>query len=116
MLRVVTDADARAEMGSSLDEIVLDGARCMLAAALEVEADDYIARLSGELDERGRRLVVRNGHAEPCMITTAAGRIEVTAPRINDKRVDEDGDGAGSAARSCRRGLARRRRWPRCCR
>jgi transposase-like protein len=91
MLRVVTDDDARAEMRSSLDEIVLEGARRMLAAALEIEADDYIARLAGELDERGRRLVVRNGHAESRTITTAAGRIEVTAPRINDKRVDETG-------------------------
>ena len=92
MLRVVTDDDARAEMRSSLDEIVLEGARRMLAAALEIEADDYITRLAGELDERGRRLVVRNGHAEPRTISTAAGRIEVTAPRINDKRVDETGE------------------------
>ena len=37
MLRVVTDDDARAEVRSSLDEIVLDGARRMLAAALEAE-------------------------------------------------------------------------------
>jgi transposase-like protein len=91
MLRVVTDDDARAEMRSSLDEIVLEGAQRMLAAALEAEADVYIARLASELDERGRRLVVRNGHAEPRTITTAAGRIEVTAPRVNDKRVDDDG-------------------------
>jgi putative transposase len=52
MLRVVTDDDAGAEMRGALDEIVLDGARRMLAAALEAEADDYIARLGGELDER----------------------------------------------------------------
>jgi putative transposase len=92
MLRVVTDDDPGAELRSSLDEIVLDGARRMLAAALEAEADDYIARLAGELDDRGRRLVVRNGHAEPRTITTAAGRIEVTTPRINDKRVNETGE------------------------
>jgi putative transposase len=91
MLRLVTDDDARAEMRSSLDEIVLDGAQRMLAAALEAEADDYIVRLASELDERGRRLVVRNGQAEPRTITTAAGRIEVTAPRVNDKRIDDDG-------------------------
>jgi putative transposase len=90
MLRVVTDDEASAEMRGALDEIVLDGARRMLAAALEAEADDYIARLAGELDERGRRTVVRNGHAEPRTITTAAGRIEVTAPRINDKRIDDE--------------------------
>ena len=34
MLRVVTDDEASAEMRGALDEIVLDGARRMLAAAL----------------------------------------------------------------------------------
>ncbi len=92
MLRVVTDDDARAEMRWALDEIVLDGAQRMLAAALETEVDAYVAGLAGERDEQGRRLVVRNGHAEARTITTAAGRIEVTAPRVNDKRVDETGE------------------------
>ena len=74
----------------------------MLAAALEAEVDAYIAGLAGERDERGHRLVVRNGQAEPRTITTAAGPIEVTAPRVNDKRVDDArASGAGSAARSC---------------
>ena len=90
MLRVVTDGEGGgAETRSALDEIVLHGAQRMLAAALEAEVDAYLA---GERDERGRRLVVRNGHAEPRTITTAAGRIEVTAPRVNDKRVDDDGE------------------------
>ena len=64
--------EGRAEMRSALDEIVLDGAQRMLAAALEAEVDAYLAGLAGERDERGRRLVVRNGHAEPRTITTAA--------------------------------------------
>jgi putative transposase len=89
MLTVVTDDEGRAEMRAALDEIVLDGARRMLAAALEVEVDAYIAGLAGERDERGHRLVVRNGRAEPRTISTAAGPIEVTAPRVNDKRVDD---------------------------
>jgi N,N'-diacetylchitobiose transport system permease protein len=38
MLRVVTDDDASAQAWSSLDEIVLEGARRMLAAALQVTA------------------------------------------------------------------------------
>ena len=65
MLRVVADEDARAELRSTLDEVVLEGARRMLAAALEAEVDAYITALADERDERGRRLVVRNGHAEP---------------------------------------------------
>jgi putative transposase len=60
----------------------------MLAAALEAEVDAYLAELAGERDERSRRLVVRNGHAEPRQVLTGAGPVEVRAPRVNDKRVD----------------------------
>jgi transposase-like protein len=73
-----------------LDDIVREGARRMLAAALEAEVDQYIAELSGEKDGQGRRLVVRNGHHGPRQVTTAAGAVEVTAPRVNDKRLDEE--------------------------
>ena len=90
MLTVVTDDDARAELTAGLDEIVREGARRMLAAALEAEVDAYIEAMAGELSERGRRLVVRNGHAEPRTITTAAGGIEIEAPRVDDRRVDPD--------------------------
>jgi putative transposase len=90
MLRVVTDESTRGEATSTLDEICREGARRMLAAALEAEADAYIAELVGELDERGRRLVTRNGHARPRTITTGSGPIEIRAPRVNDRRVDAE--------------------------
>src|SRR5882757_6465687 len=61
----------------------------MLAAALEAEVDAYIAEVAEARDERGRRLVVRNGHHQPRKVTTSAGSVEVRAPRVNDKRVDE---------------------------
>ncbi len=75
--------------GSLIDEIVRDGARRMLAAALEAEVAAYIAAHAGELDENGRRLVVRNGHAQPRQVLTSSGAVEVVTPRVNDKRVDE---------------------------
>ena len=43
-----------------------------------------------QLDENGHRLVVRNGYHQPRDVLTAAGAVEVTAPRVNDKRVDPD--------------------------
>ena len=72
-----------------IDEIVREGARRMLAAALEAEVAAYIAAHAVELDERGRRLVVRNGRAELRRVLTSAGAVEVVAPGVNDKRVDE---------------------------
>lgn len=88
MLSVVT-GDGSARSGSLIGEIVREGARRMLAAAPEAEVNQYIAELAAETDERGRRLVVRNGHHLPRTVTTAAGPVKVRAPRVNDKRVDE---------------------------
>ena len=88
MLSVV-NADGSTESGSLIDEIVREGARGMLAAALEAEVNQYIAELAAETDERGHRLVVRNGHHRSRTVVTAAGPVEVTAPRVNDRRVDE---------------------------
>lgn len=85
----VTVSEPAVTGGSLIDEIVRDGARRMLAAALEAEVAAYIAAHAGELDDDGRRLVVRNGHARPRQVLTSAGAVEVAAPRVNDKRVDE---------------------------
>ena len=73
---------------SLIDEIVREGARRMLAEALQAEVDAYIAAHAAERDENGRRLVVRNGYHQPREILTSAGAVEVTAPRVNDKRAD----------------------------
>lgn len=73
-----------------LDEIGREGARTMLAAALEAEVDAYLAELSSERDEHGHALVTRNGHARPRKVQTIAGAVEIRAPRVNDRRVDEE--------------------------
>ena len=92
MLKVVQEENESNESvgGSLLDGIVRDGARAMLAAALRAEVAAYVEAFRDEVDEQGRRLVVRNGHHEPREVTTAAGAIPVRAPRVNDKRIDEE--------------------------
>jgi transposase-like protein len=89
MLTVV-DADGMTPNGSLIDEIVREGARRMLAAALEAEVNTYLAQLADERDEHGRRLVVRNGYRVERAVTTAAGPVAVKAPRVNDKRIDPE--------------------------
>jgi transposase-like protein len=74
--------------GGVLDEIVREGARAMLAAALRAEVSAYIEAHADEVDADGRRLVVRNGYARPREVLTSSGAVEVVAPRVNDKRVD----------------------------
>src|SRR5437762_7379491 len=73
---------------SLIDEIVREGARRMLAEALQAEVDAYIAAHAAERDGNGRRLVVRNGYRQPREVLTSAGAVGVTVPRVNDKRTD----------------------------
>src|SRR5712691_7002913 len=92
MLTVVPDPAGREGAGPSslIDEIVREGARRMLAEALQAEVDAYIAAFAAERDENGRRLVVRNGCRQSREVLTSAGAVQVTAPRVNDKRTDPD--------------------------
>ena len=46
-------------------------------------------RIEKSAYELGHCLVVRNGHAEPRPVKTVAGAVQVKAPRVNDKRVDQ---------------------------
>ena len=78
------------EIAITLDELAREGARRMIAAALRAEADEYVARFGDELGEDGHRLVVRNGRARERHVTVGSGAVPVRAPRVNDKRIDEE--------------------------
>ncbi|MDZ7912931.1 MAG: IS256 family transposase [Rhodococcus sp. (in: high G+C Gram-positive bacteria)] len=82
--------DSSAGGRSLIDEIVRDGARKMLAAALQAEVAAYIDQFADHLDENGHRLVVRNGYHHERDVLTAAGAVKVKVPRVNDKRIDPD--------------------------
>src|SRR4051812_50079288 len=114
MLTVVQEGSEANETGpetggSLLDEIVRDGARQMLAAALRAEVAAYVDAHADQVDERGRRLVVRNGHHEPRRVTTAAGAGPGRAPRGDDRRGDGGSGGRGRVAPAVLPGLARKR-------
>jgi transposase-like protein len=87
MLRIVASEQAEQDaLKLDLDTLVREGARRMLLAALKAEVDQYIADHAEHRDEAGHALVVRNGLAEPRTVTTAAGALEIQAPRVNDRR------------------------------
>jgi hypothetical protein len=122
MLTVVPD-DGPGQPGvkdgspSLIDEIVRDGARRMLAEALQAEVEAYIAQLAGERDENGRRLVVRNGYHQSREVLTSAGAAEVTEPRVNDKRTDPDTGERKRFSSAILPAWARKTpKSPRCCR
>jgi putative transposase len=93
--KVVDAAEARSgeplSAQSALEEVLRAGARRMLLAAVEAEADDYVARHAALRNEAGRRLVTRNGHARERTLLTGLGPMQVEAPRVEDRRRDEGG-------------------------
>lgn len=74
-----------------LTEVLRDGAREMLARAVELEVAEYIEKYKDVTDASGHRMVVRNGHHPERKIQTGLGPIDVKAPKVNDKRTDEQG-------------------------
>jgi len=96
-VRTLPIPESSGEITITLDDLAREGARRMIAAALRAEADEYVARFDDDLDEDGHRLVVRNGRARERKVTVGSGTVPVRAPRVNDKRVDEEpASGSGS--------------------
>ena len=89
-VRTVPLPESSEESALTLDDLAREGARRMIASALRAEADEYVARFAEELDEDGHRLVVRNGRARERKVTVGSGTVPVRAPRVNDKRIDEE--------------------------
>ncbi len=89
-VRTLPVGEGNEEITIALDELAREGARRMIAAALRAEADEYVERFSDERDEDGHRVVVRNGRAQERRVTVGSGTIPIRAPRVNDKRVDEE--------------------------
>ncbi len=82
----------RSEVRDILTEVLRKGAQDMLVTTIEAEVNDYIQEHAELRDETGRRMVVRNGYMPGREIQTPIGKIEVQKPRVNDKRVDEEGN------------------------
>jgi len=74
---------------SVLEEVIREGARRLLQAAIEHEVAEYIMCFQDAKDEQGRRMVVRNGFLPERSILTGIGPLPVKQPRVRDKREGE---------------------------
>ena len=79
----------RKDFELSLDEIAREGARRLLVQALDQEVEEYIQQFVTEVDENGRRVVVRNGVGRPRKVTMSSGAVAVRCPRVDDRRDGE---------------------------
>jgi transposase-like protein len=88
MVEFITDDQKRTgpEAAQTLDELAREGARRMIAEALELEVEEYLQRARYLRDEGGHALVVRNGKARERRVTLGAGVVKIRAPRVHDRR------------------------------
>jgi putative transposase len=86
-LRLATDS----VVDFTLEQVAREGARRALQKAIEDEVAEYIEAHKHHVDESNHRLVVRNGRKPPRTILSGVGPLEVIQPRVDDRRVDENG-------------------------
>jgi putative transposase len=80
-----------------LTEVLRQGARTLLAQAIEAEVATYLWERAHVKDEAGRQLVVRNGYLPERTILTGVGPVEVQQPRVRDRRPVEEREAFTSA-------------------
>src|SRR5580704_1545067 len=76
---------AKDEQKPFLEQLLREGARKLLQAAIENEVLDYIQLHKDRLDENGQRLVVRNGHLPEREVVSGVGPIPVRQPRVRHR-------------------------------
>ncbi|MFQ5993434.1 MAG: IS256 family transposase [Nitrospiraceae bacterium] len=68
-----------------LTEVLRQGARTLLAQAIEAEVEGFLAEYATDRDAQGHRQVVRNGHLPEREIQTGIGAVPVRMPRVRDR-------------------------------
>jgi transposase-like protein len=71
---------------NEIGEVIREGARRMLQAAIETEVEVFLQEYSLLCNIEGRRHIVRNGYNPKRTIMTGAGNIPVSVPRVRDRR------------------------------
>jgi len=73
------------EVRDALTEVLREGARTLLAQAIEAEVAEFLERHRDKQTEAGLARIVRNGHLPERTIQTGIGDIAVKAPRVRDR-------------------------------
>lgn len=91
MVKITTDQTdgTNFEINQSLDDLAREGARRMIAAALELEVEEFLEKVKHLRDENGHAIAVRNGKAKERTIQMGAGSIKIRTPRVHDRRPKE---------------------------
>jgi putative transposase len=80
------------EIDDPLTDILRAGARKLLAQAIEMEAEAYLASMRELKLADGRERLVRHGHGPERLIQTGIGPVEVSRVKIRDRGATSEAD------------------------
>ena len=70
----------------ALTEVLHAGTQRLLAQAVQIEAEEWLAARAEQVDQQGHRLVVRHGYLPERQVMTGIGLVAIQPPRIADRR------------------------------
>ncbi len=73
-----------------LTDVLRDGARALLAQAVEAEVAGFLGEHADKRIDDGRQRLVRHGHLPERSIMTGIGAVEVCVPRVRDRLSSTD--------------------------
>ena len=77
--------ETQESFNDALSELVRQGARQIIAPAVEAELNEFLSQYQGLRDESGHQAVVRNGYLPARTITTGLGEVDVQVPKVRDR-------------------------------
>uniref|UniRef100_B8HMV7 Mutator family transposase n=1 Tax=Cyanothece sp. (strain PCC 7425 / ATCC 29141) TaxID=395961 RepID=B8HMV7_CYAP4 len=77
--------DPPASFSDALTELVRNGARQIIAQAVEAELQGFLAQYESLQDDQGRQAVVRNGYLPERTIVTGVGEVAIQVPKVRDR-------------------------------
>lgn len=72
-----------------LEEKIREESRKLIESIYKDEVQQFLNKMSSVVDEKGNRLVVKNGYHKERVVQTSCGNIEVRLPRIDDRKATE---------------------------
>jgi len=89
---------AKVEAKGYVEQLLAEGARKLLQAAIENEVSEYLRSQSTRRTESGERTVVRNGHLPERDLVTGMGPVKIRQPRVRHRDDQFSGSGPGKGA------------------
>lgn len=77
--------ESEESFSDALSELVRQGARQIIAQAVEAELNEFLGQYQGLRDDRGRQIIVRNGYLPERTITTGIGEVAIQVPKVRDR-------------------------------